>query len=216
MPPPEALYGLTFPYESLRQTWPGKQILFSEVIQFRVHTKGVMQQHPFSEEQGLLEIYLVAQAIRNVIRANRFARIIRNYFFGPCPHPDPPNLAFFEKARVFFPKKARVFLFAEPLKSLEKEGKTQEKARKIGKQKKQGNRKKQGLEGQGSTAGTFRKKFRKNSGKIPETLSERFLEFRSRVRLGYPKPYTWRPLRLPEHSRMLSPWVRLGTPLFSE
>ena len=40
-----------------------------------------------------------------------------------------------------------------------------------------------------STAGTFRKKFRKNSGKTPETLSERFLEFPSRVRLGCPKPY---------------------------
>ena len=31
-----------------------------------------------------------------------------------------------------------------------------------------------------STAGTFRKKFRKHSGKTPETLSERFLEFTSR------------------------------------
>ena len=40
-----------------------------------------------------------------------------------------------------------------------------------------------------STAGTFRKKFRKNSGKTPETLSERFLEFPSSVRLGCPKPY---------------------------
>ena len=39
----------------------------------------------------------------------------------------------FWKKQGFFPKKARVFLFAEPLKSLEKEGKTQEKARKIGK-----------------------------------------------------------------------------------
>ena len=56
--------------------------------------------------------------------------------------PDPPTLAFLETARVF-PKKARAVLFAEPLKSLEKEGKTQKKARKIGK------RKKQGLEGQG-------------------------------------------------------------------
>ena len=55
----------------------------------------------------------------------------------------------FWKKQGFFPKKARVFLFAEPLKSLEKEGKTQEKARKIGKRKKQGNQKKQGLEGQG-------------------------------------------------------------------
>ena len=39
-----------------------------------------------------------------------------------------------------------------------------------------------------STAGTFRKKFRKNSGKTPETLSERFLQFQSRVRLDPPKP----------------------------
>ena len=50
-----------------------------------------------------------------------------------------------------------------------------------------------------STAGTFRKKFRKNSGKTPETLSERFLEGPSRVRLGCPKPYNSRHLRLPEH-----------------
>ena len=50
-----------------------------------------------------------------------------------------------------------------------------------------------------STAGTFRRKFRKNSGKTPETLSERFLEFPSRVRLGCPKPYNSRHLRLPEH-----------------
>ena len=38
------------------------------------------------------------------------------------------------------------------------------------------------MEGQGW------KKFRKNSGKTPETLSERFLEFPSRLRLGSPKP----------------------------
>ena len=50
-----------------------------------------------------------------------------------------------------------------------------------------------------STAGTFRKKFRKKSGKTPETLSERFLEFPSTVRLGCPKPYNSRHLRLPEH-----------------
>ena len=37
--------------------------------------------------------------------------------------PDPPTLAFLEQARVFPPKKARVFLFAEPLESLEKKGK---------------------------------------------------------------------------------------------
>ena len=50
-----------------------------------------------------------------------------------------------------------------------------------------------------STAGTFRKRFRKDSGKTPETLSERFLEFPSRVRLGCPKPYNSRHLRLTEH-----------------
>ena len=55
----------------------------------------------------------------------------------------------FWKKQGFSPKKARVFLFAEPLKSFEKRGKTHKKARKIGKRKKQGNRKKQGLEGQG-------------------------------------------------------------------
>ena len=54
----------------------------------------------------------------------------------------------FWKKQGFSPQKARVFLFAEPLKSLEKRGKTHKKARKIGKRKKQGNRKKQGkLEG---------------------------------------------------------------------
>ena len=50
-----------------------------------------------------------------------------------------------------------------------------------------------------SAAGTFWKKFRKSSGKTPETLSERFLKFPSRVRLGCPKPYNSRHLRLPEH-----------------
>ena len=38
----------------------------------------------------------------------------------------------------------------------------------------------------------------RNSGKTPEMLSERFLEFPSRVRLGCPKPYNSRHLRLPE------------------
>ena len=50
-----------------------------------------------------------------------------------------------------------------------------------------------------STAGTFRKKFQKNSGKTPETLSERFLEFPSRVQLGCPKPCNSRHSRLSEH-----------------
>ena len=37
----------------------------------------------------------------------------------------------FWKKQGFFPNKARFFLFAEPLKSLEKRGKTHKKARKI-------------------------------------------------------------------------------------
>ena len=64
-----------------------------------------------------------------------------------------------------------------------------------------------------STAGTFRKKFHKNFGKTPETLSERFLEFPSRVRLGSPKPYSSRHFRLPEHFQNSLPpqygWGRL-------
>ena len=64
-------------------------------------------------------------------------------------YPDPPTIAFLEKARET-PKKTRVFLFAEPLKSLEKEVITHKKEGKIGKRKKQGIRKKQGLEGQGT------------------------------------------------------------------
>ena len=67
-----------------------------------------------------------------------------------------------------------------------------------------------------STAGTFRKKFRKNSGKTPETLSEHFLEFPSRVRLGSLKPYNSRHLSLPEHFQNSLPPLRLGTPLFSD
>ena len=53
-----------------------------------------------------------------------------------------------------------------------------------------------------------------NSGKTPETLSERFLEFPSRVRLGSPKPYNSRHLRLPHFQNSL-PSIRLVTPLFS-
>ena len=44
---------------------------------------------------------------------------------------------------------ARLFLFGEPLKSLEKKGNTHKKAREIGKQKSKEIEKKQGLEGQG-------------------------------------------------------------------
>ena len=59
-----------------------------------------------------------------------------------------------------------------------------------------------------STAGTFRKKFRKNSRKTPETLSEHFPQFPSRARLGSPKPYNSRHLRLPGHFQNSLP---LGT-----
>ena len=65
-----------------------------------------------------------------------------------------------------------------------------------------------------STAGTFRKKFRKNSGKTPETLSERFLEFPSRVRLGCPKPYNSRHLRLPERFQNCLPPSTAGDASF--
>ena len=61
-----------------------------------------------------------------------------------------------------------------------------------------------------STAGTFRQKLRKRSGKTPETLSERFLEFPSRVRLGSHKPYSSRLLRLPEHFQNSLPLSTAG------
>ena len=65
-----------------------------------------------------------------------------------------------------------------------------------------------------NTAGTFRRKLRKKSGKTPETLSERFLEFPSRVRLGSPKPYNSRHLRLPEHFQNLLPLTTAGDTSF--
>ena len=66
-----------------------------------------------------------------------------------------------------------------------------------------------------SMAGTSQKKFRKNSGKTPDMLSERFLEFPSRTRLRSPKPYGSRHLSFQSISRILSPSARLGgMPLF--
>ena len=50
----------------------------------------------------------------------------------------------------------------------------------------------------------------RNSGRTPETLSERFLEFPSRVRLGCPKPYNSRHLRLPEHFQNYLPPPQYG------
>ena len=66
----------------------------------------------------------------------------------PGQNPDPPNLAFLEKARVF-PRKGKGFSLRGTPKIVGKGRKNARKARKIGKRKKQGNRKKQGLEGQG-------------------------------------------------------------------
>ena len=54
----------------------------------------------------------------------------------------------------------------------------------------------------------------RNSGEIPETLSERFLEFPLRVRLGSPKPYTSRHLRLPEHFQNSLPLITAGDASF--
>ena len=62
--------------------------------------------------------------------------------------------------------------------------------------------------------GTFRRKFRKISGKTPETLSERFLEFPSTVRLGCPKPYNSRHLRLREHFQNSLPLNTAGDASF--
>ena len=53
-----------------------------------------------------------------------------------------------------------------------------------------------------------------NSRKTPETLSERFLEFPSRVRLGAPKPYISRHLSLPEHFQNSLPLSTAGDPSF--
>ena len=48
----------------------------------------------------------------------------------------------------------------------------------------------------------------------PHTLSELFLEFPLRVRLGSPKPYNSKHLKPPKHFRNSLPPVQLGTPLF--
>ena len=55
---------------------------------------------------------------------------------------------------------------------------------------------------------------RRNSGKTPETLSERFLEFPSRVRLGCPKHYDSRHLRLPERFQNSLPTSTAGDASF--
>ena len=68
-----------------------------------------------------------------------------------------------------------------------------------------------------STAGTFRKKFRKDSGKTPETLSERFPGIPGRE-YGWdaPNPIIQGIWGFQSISRISSPPVRLGALLFSE
>ena len=68
--------------------------------------------------------------------------------FG-VPDPDPPIPASLATKNKDPPKKARISLPAEPLKSLEKRAKTHQKARENTIRRKQGKRKKQGLEGHG-------------------------------------------------------------------
>ena len=53
-----------------------------------------------------------------------------------------------------------------------------------------------------------------SGGKTPETLSERFLEFPSRLRPGSPKPYNSRHLRLPEHFQNSFPSSMAGDASF--
>ena len=55
-----------------------------------------------------------------------------------------------------------------------------------------------------------------NSGKTPETLSERFLEFSSRVRLESPKPCNSRHLRIPEHFQNSLPLSTAGPASFCQ
>ena len=54
----------------------------------------------------------------------------------------------------------------------------------------------------------------RNSRKTPKTLSERFLDFPSRVRLGSPKPYNLRHLRLPAHFQNSLPLSTAGNASF--
>ena len=56
----------------------------------------------------------------------------------------------------------------------------------------------------------------RNSGKTPETLSELFLEFPSRIRLGSPKPYNSRHLKPPEHFQNCLPLSTAWGSSFSE
>ena len=74
--------------------------------------------------------------------------------------PDPPTLVL-KKTRETL-KKTRVFLFAEPLKSLDSEGKRTKKQRKSEKGKEIERKKKQGLEGQGCNWNVFFREINSN------------------------------------------------------
>ena len=71
------------------------------------------------------------------------------HFLTFLTFPWPSNPCFFEKSKGKPRKKARFFLFAEPLQSLEKEGETHKKARQIGKRKKARKSKKARIGGSG-------------------------------------------------------------------
>ena len=60
----------------------------------------------------------------------------------------------------------------------------------------------------------FPEEIPKKTGKTPETLSELFLEFPSRVRLGSPKPYNSRHLMPPEHFQNSLPLSTAGDASF--
>ena len=86
-----------------------------------------------------IRIRIRSRIAATAVRSARDLTRERSQKFKVMNYPDPPTLAFLggggeSKGN---PEKASGFLFAEPLKSLEKEGKTHKKARKIGKRKKQ-------------------------------------------------------------------------------
>ena len=56
----------------------------------------------------------------------------------------------------------------------------------------------------------FPEEIPENFGKTPETLSERFLQFPSRVRLGSPKPHNSRHVKLPENFQNSLPLSTAG------
>ena len=125
----------------------------------------------------------------------------------PCKRSLTLQSLLFWKKQGFFPKKSKGFSLRRTPKILG--GKEKKNA-----QKSKENRKKQKKNGKSKEIAE------KSKEKGGSGLSELFLEFPSRVRLGSRKPYISRHLKPPDSraSPELSPpqYVRLGTPLFSE